>query len=373
MKVLFTGGGTGGHIFPIVAVAREIKKINPEAELIFIGPGSKEFDLLLQEEGIKIKRISTGKIRRYSGFGYFLQNVLDLFFRVPLGIIQSFFYIFFLSPDLIFSKGGHGAFPAIISAKMLQVPVFIHESDIVPGVVNKKSSRQALEIFTSFPETEFFPVEKMILVGNPIRADLIQNIDLSKFEEKIGFQKTKPVLLAMGGSQGSERINDLVLSVLPNLLSRFQVIHQCGHENFKGITVQADFLIPKNLRKNYYLFPFLTEEQLKYVYCASDIVVSRAGSGSIFEIAAFEKPSILIPLPESAQGHQLKNAYFYAKFGAATILEEENITSHLFEQKVSDLLGNSAEIKEMARKAKEFSRPRSAKVIAGYIVEFLNQ
>ncbi len=336
-----------------------------------MGPRDEISEELFEKEGIKVKKIITGKIRRYSGA--ILQNAIDLIFKIPLGIIQSFLYVFFLSPDLIFSKGGYGAFPATISAKILQTPLFLHESDIAPGAVNKKTAGYALEIFTSFPKTEFFSPEKMILVGNPIRKSLTENIEENRLKEKIGLEKRKPVILIIGGSQGSERMNDLVLSILPHILSDFQVIHQCGARNFKKIVVQTNFLIKKDQKKNYHLFSFLTEEQLKYAYYAADLVVSRAGSASIFEIAAFGKPSILIPLPESAYNHQAKNAYFYSDFEAALVVEEKNITSNLFIQEIFSVLKNNKTMREMKEKAQKFSKPRSAEIIAGYIIEFLKQ
>jgi UDP-N-acetylglucosamine--N-acetylmuramyl-(pentapeptide) pyrophosphoryl-undecaprenol N-acetylglucosamine transferase len=371
MKILFTGGGSGGHVFPIIAIAREIKRIHPIIDLYFIGPKDGVSENLLIKEDFQVRKISTGKVRRYPGINSLIQNIVDLVFRVPLGIIQAFIYMFFLSPDLVFSKGGHGAFPAIISAKILQIPLFIHESDIIPGVVNRKSFDYALEAFISFPNTAFFPPEKMILTGNPIRKSLLENIDLGLLKSKIGLEKTKPVILIIGGSQGSERINDLTLSILPFVLPDFQIIHQCGVKNFKKIALQTDFLVKKEYKKNYHLFSFLDEEQLKYAYAASDFIVSRAGSTSIFEIAAFNKPSFLIPLPESAQDHQSKNAYCYSGSGAALVIEEKNITSHLFSQKMISALKNPTLIKEMGQRAKEFSRPRSAEIIAEYIIEFL--
>ncbi len=372
MKILFAGGGTGGHIFPIIAIAREIKNSSPDADLYFIGPRDEESKHLLEKEGIKVKNIFTGKMRRYSGGIVFIQNLVDLAFKIPLGIIQSFFYIFFLSPDLIFSKGGHGALPAIISAKILQTPLFIHESDINPGLVNKRFSSYALEIFTSFPETKDLPIEKMILVGNPIRKSIIEKVEEEEIKKELGINKTKPTILFLGGSQGSERINDLALSIMPQILPEFQVIHQCGIKNSKEIIIQTEFLISKELKKNYHLIPFLTENQLRSAYQAADLIVSRAGSGSIFEIAAAGKPSILIPLSESAQNHQLENAYFYSETGAAIVIEEENVTNHLFTKEISNLLKSNKRLNEMAQSAKNFSRPRSAEIIAEYIIEFLD-
>jgi len=376
VKILFTGGGTGGHIFPILAIIREIKKITPsniKINFYFIGPESKISNKLFKKEDIKIKKITTGKKRRYSSFSSFIQNFVDLFFRIPIGIIQSFFYIFFLSPDLMISKGGYGAFPSLAVAKILQVPTFLHESDIVSGAVNKMFSKYALEIFVSFPKTKNLPPEKMILVGNPTRKLLTKPPSESEIKEKINLVKKKPVIFIMGGSQGSERINDLTLSVIPELLPRFQIIHQCGVKNSKEIILQTDFLIPKELKKDYHLFPFLTEDQLRSAYHISDLIISRAGSGSIFEIAAVAKPSILIPLPESAQNHQIKNAYSYCDFGAGLVIEEKNITPHLFAEKLTNLVNNKQTMERMKRKAQDFSRPRSAEIISEYILEFLKQ
>jgi UDP-N-acetylglucosamine--N-acetylmuramyl-(pentapeptide) pyrophosphoryl-undecaprenol N-acetylglucosamine transferase len=375
MKILFTGGGTGGHVFPILAIAREIKKkkLPSAVNLYFAGPCNELFDELFKKEGIEIKRIITGKIRRYSSISAFFQNVIDLFFKIPLGTIQAFFYIFFLSPDLLICKGGYGSFPVTVAAKILQVPIFLHESDITPGLVNKIFSRFALEIFVSFPKTDYFPPKKIILVGNPIRKSLLKIPSEKEIEEKINLIKKKPVILIIGGSQGSERINNLILGILPQLLSEFQVIHQCGSLNIKEVTLQTDFLIPKELKNNYYLFHFLMEEQLKCAYHLSDIVITRAGSSDIFEIAALGKPSVLIPIPESAQNHQVKNAYSYSDFGAGLVIEEKNITPHLFIEKITSLINNKPTMERMKRKAINFSRPRSAEIIAEYSFEFLKQ
>ncbi|MGB3988265.1 MAG: UDP-N-acetylglucosamine--N-acetylmuramyl-(pentapeptide) pyrophosphoryl-undecaprenol N-acetylglucosamine transferase [Minisyncoccales bacterium] len=370
MKILFTGGGTGGHTFPIIAVARELKKIDPSLDLYFIGPKKEVVPSDLEKEGIKVKKVLSGKIRRYKGFSSKISNFIDLFIKTPLGLIQSFFYIFFLSPDLVFSKGGYGAVPPTLAARILQVPIFLHESDIAPGVANQFLSRFALEVFTSFPKTEFFPPKKLILIGNPVRNELF--LPLSKDEENCFDLKTeKPVLLILGGSQGSERINDLTLEILPGLLSNFEVIHQCGSLNYDNLLIESDFLIPEDLKDSYHLLPFLNEKELRCAYSISDIIVSRAGSGSIFEIAIAAKPSILIPLSESAQNHQSKNAHSYSDLGCALVIEEDNLTPHFFLQKVVALMKSPSARRNMINQASKFSKPRSAKIIAEYIVEFL--
>ena len=374
MKILFTGGGTGGHIFPIVAISREIRKICPEKkiEFFYIGPRDEFGEIFLSQEGIKVKKILAGKIRRYFDAKSFFENLTDLLFKIPIGILQAFFYIFFLAPDLIFSKGGFGSIPAVLSGKLLGVPIFLHESDAIPGMANRFLAGFSLEIFVSFPKTPYFLEEKMILVGNPIRQEILEG---EKEEAKTFFKLSgeKPVILILGGSQGAQRINDKILEILPEILKDFELIHQCGEKNDEEVRAEEKITITKDLEKYYHLFPFLKEEELKMAYAASDLVVSRAGSGSIFEISALGKPSILIPLPEAAQNHQLKNAYTYAENGAAIILEEENFTPHFFLEKLKYLISQPEALEKMGRAAKEFSRPEATRIIAGYIVDYLTK
>jgi len=372
MKILFTGGGTGGHIVPIIAITREIRRIyeKKDLEFFYLGPKDDFGSILLSQEGIKVKTILAGKIRRYGGWKSILRNFVDICIKIPLGIIQSFFYIFFFSPDLIFSKGGFGSIPGVIAGKFLFVPIFLHESDVAPGMANKFIFRFALKIFVSFPKTEYFPLEKISVVGNPIRREVLEG---KKEEAKIilKLEGVKPVILILGGSQGAQRINDKILEIISELLENFEVIHQCGENNFTQVKAEAKVMISKELEKSYHLFPFLKEPELRQVYAACDLIVSRAGSGSIFEIAAAEKPSILIPLPEAAQNHQVKNAYTYQETGASLVIEEPNFTSHFFLEKLKYLFSNLEGLNKMAKAAKEFSKPEAGKVIANYLVDYL--
>lgn len=373
MKILFTGGGTAGHLMPIVAIVREIRKIYPlkDIQFFYIGPKDDFSAVLFSEEGIKVKTVLSGKIRRYWGWKSFFQNLIDLF-KIPLGILQAFFYLFFLAPDLIFSKGGFGSIPVTIAGWLLRIPIFLHESDVSPGLANRFLSRFAREIFVSFPahKTEYFSPRKMISVGNPIRREILEG----KKEEAISFFKLtleKPVILILGGSQGAQRINDKILEILPEFLKYFELIHQTGEKNFQQVKAEAKVMITPDLEKYYHPFPFLKEEELKQAYAVSDLIVSRAGSGSIFEIAALGKPSILIPLPEAAQNHQIKNAYSYAQSGAAIVIEEANFTSHFFLERLKYLFSHPSELEKMKIKAKEFSQPEAAKIIASYLLESL--
>jgi len=372
MKILFTGGGTAGHIYPIIAVAREIKKRYPYAgfEFFYIGPKDKFAKELFNKEGFKVRAVLAGKIRRY----FSLMNVIDLICKVPFGILQAFYHIFVISPDIIFSKGGYGSIPVIISGKFLMVPIFLHESDISPGLANKIAGRFALEVFTSFStnETEHFPVKKMLSVGNPIRNAILNG---SKQKAKKMFKLTgeKSLVLFIGGSQGAQKINNTLLANLSIILKNFEIIHQTGKKNFAQVKKEVNVILSKNLKKYYHPVASLNEEELANAYAASDLIVSRAGSGSIFEIAANAKPSILIPIAKSAQNHQVRNAYAYAERGAALVIEEANFKSHFILERIKYLFDRPKKIKEMTRRAKMFSRPKAARIIAEYLVAYLNQ
>jgi len=370
MKILFTGGGTGGHVFPIVALVREIKRMSPQKiELLYVGPKDKWALLFLPQEGIEVKTILAGKIRRYLGPKEILLNILDLF-KLFIGTFQAFFWVFIEAPDLIFSKGGYGSIPVVISGKILQVPIFLHESDIVPGLSNRILGKSAPVIFVSFPRTEYFNPKKMILVGNPIRKELLEG-SKQRAKELFALSGEKPVLLVMGGSQGAQRINDLLLLILPQLLENFEVLHQTGSKNFKQVQAEVKVVIKKGLEKYYHPFPFFREQELREAYAAADIVVSRASSGSIFEIAAWGIPSILIPLPEAAQNHQVRNAYAFAQNGASIVIEEANLTPHFFLEKLKFLISKPDLLKKMGEKARRFSKPKAAQIIANYLLRYL--
>jgi UDP-N-acetylglucosamine--N-acetylmuramyl-(pentapeptide) pyrophosphoryl-undecaprenol N-acetylglucosamine transferase len=372
MKLVFTGGGTGGHIFPIIAVVREIRKSyqGKDIEFFYIGPKDEFFSILLSQEGIKVKTVLSGKIRRYWGIKTLFQNFIDVFIKIPIGFFQAFFYFFFLAPDLIVSKGGFGSVPGVMAGKLLQIPIFLHESDTAPGLANRFLARFSLKIFVSFPKTEYFKPSKMILVGNPIRREILEE-SKKEAQEIFKLTKEKPVILILGGSQGAQRVNDRILEVLSDLLQNFEVIHQTGRANFKQVQAEAKVVISKDLEKYYHAFPFFKERGIKKAYRLADLIVSRAGSGSIFEIAAFGKPCILIPLPESAQNHQVKNAYSYARNGACQILEEPNFTAHFFLERLKSLFANPQQLEKMKKAAQEFSKPEAATRMAQYIVKYL--
>ncbi|MDD5568802.1 MAG: UDP-N-acetylglucosamine--N-acetylmuramyl-(pentapeptide) pyrophosphoryl-undecaprenol N-acetylglucosamine transferase [Candidatus Pacebacteria bacterium] len=370
MKVMFTGGGTGGHIFPIIAVAREMKKISPagELELSYIGPSDEFASKNFFKEGIKTYFILAGKIRRYFGLALF-QNIIDLFILTPLGIIQSFLILFFAAPDVIFSKGGYGSVPAVIAGTLLGIPVYLHESDVSPGLANKILGGLSQKIIVSFPinQIEGFSKLKLEFLGNPVRQELL-DVDQSKIKETLGLASQKPVILILGGSQGSARINEFILETLPQMLKYFEIIHQTGKSDFENIKSGVKAFVPADLQPNYHPFSFLEEQQLKSAMSAASCIIARAGAGTIAEIAAFARPSILIPLPEAAQNHQSKNAYAYAASGAAIVIEESNLMPNFFLEKVLDLF-NGKKLLAMSTVAASFGKVNAARDIALFILK----
>ena len=369
-RILFTGGGTGGHIFPIIAIAEEMRKKDSNVKLEYIGPADFTSKTFLPQAKIKAFYITSGKLRRYFSFNSLLSNIVDLFILIPFGIFQAFIIMFFTAPDVIISKGGFGSIPVIVAGFILRIPIFMHESDVVPGLANKIGSKLSEKVFVSFPvsEMEYFPRKKMIESGNPVRRNLSQGVR-EEGQKLFNLTNEKPVVLFLGGSQGSERINDVVLDLLIDILKDFEVIHQTGMSGFKRIKNESLAMITEEARKYYHPYFFLDEREMALAYAASDCIIARAGAGTIFEIAAAKKPSILIPLPESAQDHQTRNAYSYAKNGACLVLEEGNFTHNFFLEKLKELFKEDKET--MTKSAEMFSKPYAAVIISRYVLDFL--
>ncbi|HNZ84099.1 MAG TPA: UDP-N-acetylglucosamine--N-acetylmuramyl-(pentapeptide) pyrophosphoryl-undecaprenol N-acetylglucosamine transferase [Candidatus Pacearchaeota archaeon] len=386
MKIIFTGGGSGGHIIPIIAVARELKKIVPNTRftdkkgrikektlrMYYIGPRDKFYDKELKKEGIKVYSIFSGKIRRYLNPISIFQNFFDLFFFIPLGLIQSFFLLLFIRPRCVFSKGGYGSFPVVFNSWIFRRKIFLHESDVVSGMTNKILSKFCQTVFTAFKETqdrgEF--ANKGVFIGNPVRYSIIRKDKISGCQY-FGFNQSIKTILFLGGSQGAQYINDIVLEILEKMLSMYQVIHQCGSVNEKKVKREADVILKEENRNRYKLYGYLNEGELQNAYSSADLIISRAGAGNIFEIAANYMPSIIIPLPDSAQDHQCKNAYTYEKYGACVVIEQSNCSPHILLENMRQILQNSEEYVKMQQGAKDFSTPLAAQNIAKYLRDSL--
>lgn len=366
-RILLTGGGSGGHVFPLLAVADELKRKNyVDLEIFYLGPKSplnQEFS----DRGIPVYRIASSKLRRYFSFA----NLID-FLKFPWSLIQALFRLYALMPDVVFSKGGSSAFPVVLAARFYMIPIIIHESDSIPGLQNKLSSKFAKRVGVAFESAvAYFNKNKVFVSGNPMRASLMGDMTPSSIAKvNLGFKKDAPMIFVWGGSQGAERINRFVFDNLEVLLKNFQIFHQVGEGNL-GETGAMMKSLPADFREKYKLAGFLDASGVKAALSAADVVLARAGSGSIFEIAAFGKPSILIPLEESANGHQKVNAYEFSKAGAAVVIEEANLKPNIVSIQIENILKDKSRYESMAAAAKKFAKPEAAKIISEEILKLI--
>ncbi|MEI8343635.1 MAG: undecaprenyldiphospho-muramoylpentapeptide beta-N-acetylglucosaminyltransferase [Candidatus Moraniibacteriota bacterium] len=365
MRIVLTGGGSGGHLFPLIAVANKIReKIGPEAEFLYIGSGVEMENSVMNESGIPTKHVLSGKMRRY----FSVKNITDIF-KIPIGFLQSLWILFKFVPDVIFSKGGYVAVPVVIAAWIYHIPILIHESDSIPGVSNQFLAKFSNRVAVAYPSAEqYFAQEKVALTGNPVRFQVIEG-DAVMMRTQLGFTTSKNTLLVLGGSQGSQIINDAIVKILPQLLYSYQIIHQTGEKNFNEVIAGAAQQGVKAGREGYYAVPFLNANQLRDSFALCDLVVSRAGANFIAEIAANGKPAILIPLENSANDHQRMNAFALAKIGAAIVLEETNLGQHLLLEKIEKILSDNVLRQQMIEQVKTFYHHNAADVIANGVIE----
>tara|TARA_B100002003_G_scaffold172212_1_gene160178 strand:+ start:41657 stop:42784 length:1128 start_codon:yes stop_codon:yes gene_type:complete len=367
MKIVLTGGGTGGHFYPIISVAKSIREISKELKLLepkiyFFGPEPYD-ERALFDNSIIFKRNTAGKKRIY----FSPRNFVDIF-KTGWGILTALWKIFLIFPDIVFAKGGYASFPVLVAAKFFRIPVIIHESDSVPGRVNLWAGKFAKRIAISFPEVaDKFPKGKVALTGNPIRKELV-NPSPEGAREYLNLETSAPTILILGGSQGAQAINDVILSSLNDLVEKYQIIHQTGKKNIEYVNSTAQVVLSQNkLKSRYRAFDYLNVLAMKMSAGVADIVISRAGS-SIFEIASWGIPSILIPIPENISRDQRSNAFAYSSTGAAVVIEEKNLSSHLLLSEIDRILSNENTRNIMSEAAKKFAQNDAGKRIAKEIL-----
>ncbi len=363
MKILFTGGGTGGHFYPIIAVAeavndlvRERKLVEPE--LIYAAPEPYDKEMLFANN-VRFVPTAAGKMRRY----FSILNFFD-YFKTAWGVTRSVLRVFFLYPDVVFGKGGYASFPTLLAAKLFRIPVVIHESDAEPGKVNRWAGKFAQKVAISYPEAaKFFPADKVAFTGNPVRkAALVPARDGAL--EFFKFAPDLPVIFVTGGSQGAQALNDGLLSALPQLVEKYQIIHQTGADNLDDVTGRAKVAMGNNLHADRYKpMGYLNDLEMRMASGAAQLIISRGGS-TIFEIASWGLPSIIVPLPTAAEDHQSKNAFSYARAGACSVIEQQNLTPGLLLSEVNRILGNQQIRHSMGNAARAFARADAAKTIA---------
>ena len=368
MRILFTGGGSGGHFYPIVSIAEElndlakIKKLL-ELELFYVSPTPYNPGVLF-ENGIIYKKNSAGKLRRY----FSVLNFFDLF-KTGWGILTSLILVYKLYPDVIFGKGGYASFPVLVAARLLHIPVVIHESDTIPGKVNFWAGKFAQIVAVSYKETaKYFPSGSVAYTGQPMRKDVALPIT-SGAREFLKIEENIPVILILGGSLGAQKINDTVLEGLKNLVEKYTIIHQTGKNNIVEVRATGEAVLFDSPHKDRYkASDYLNVLTLRMAAGVASVVVSRAGS-TIFEIAAWGVPSIIIPINERVSHDQHSNAFAYARAGGCEVIEENNLTANILASEIERLVTHEVEREKMKVAAKLFYKPNAARQIAEEILK----
>ena len=358
-RFIISGGGTGGHIYPAVAIANELKSRFPEAEFLFVGAKDKMEMQKVPQAGYAIKGLWISGIQRKLT----LDNAMFPFKLLSsmwnsLRIIKSF------KPDVVIGTGGFASGAVLKVASMLGIPTVIQEQNSYPGITNKLLAKKANKICVAYENLErFFPKDKMILTGNPVRQDLINEASKSEAIAYFKLDANKKTLLVLGGSLGARRINQLIEKELDFLLSQnIQIIWQCGKLYLNDYSKY-------NEKENVQVVAFI--DRMDLVYAAADVVISRSGASSVSELCIVGKPTIFIPSPNVAEDHQTKNAKAISDKNGAILIKESELDAQ-FEPVFSDLISNESKQAELSQNIKKLAKPNATKDIVEEIVKLIN-
>ncbi len=374
-KIVITGGGTGGHVSPAVAIIARLRERSATEgwtlELLYVGSVTGVERRTVTGMGVPYVAIQTGKLRRYLS----PQTPVDLLGRLPAGFFQAMSALRRFKPDVIFSTGGYVCVPTVIAGRILGIPSLTHEQTALVGLANRIAGRFASKVAISFPASAaYFPPGKTILTGNPVRPTIYEG-DAARGAALFGFDPDVPTLYITGGAQGSHAINMAVLEALPRLLDCCQVVHQCGEgpdgsgDDLRALQ-QAHEELSSQQKGRYHVQAFVGDE-IGDVYALASLVVGRSGAGTVNELASLGKPSVLVPLPGSAGGEQEANARALEKEGGATVLLQTNLTPDNLIATVCSLITDPARLKEMGEDAKKVARPGAADAIVDELLRLV--
>ncbi len=363
IRVVISAGGTGGHIYPAVAVLQALREASAQEgvalEVRYIGGNDMGVEVF-RKEGVEARGVTSAKFHRHASWTLPLHAVGAL-----AGVVRSLWELWRYMPDVVFSKGGYGAFPVLVASALYRIPIVLHESDSVPGLTNYLFGKFSRRVCISFPQAEkYFSPRVVEYTGTPERTGVLGG---SREEGRRRFELTHelPVLFILGGSQGAQPLNDTIIEILPQLVARMYVLHQAGAANEELAALEAkEALRDSPYSARYRTFGLMEEAELRDAYEAADLVLARAGATSINEIALHGRPSVLIPLPHAGADHQRENAYAYAASGAALVLEEANLASNFLFERITALLADAKKLSEMGNRARQFPKPDAAGKIA---------
>ncbi|MEX1997074.1 MAG: UDP-N-acetylglucosamine--N-acetylmuramyl-(pentapeptide) pyrophosphoryl-undecaprenol N-acetylglucosamine transferase [Candidatus Andersenbacteria bacterium] len=375
MRIVLTGGGTGGHLIPFEPIIESLRtvyleqkdslpeRIEPtKLDLFFIGIVDDKTRTFFKHYDVAAYHVPSGKLRRYASHLTFF----DMLGRLPVGIVKALYLMWKIMPDVIVSKGGYGSIPVLIAAAFYRIPFLLHESDAVSGLANRLAARFAAAITVGFAATreEMSRYQhKTFVTGTPVRHEF-GRVSVAEAKQAFGFKVSDMVILVVGGSQGALALNEVLLQVLPELILQAGIIHITGDNHFTKITTVANELLESSSRKEFYkAYPYLTDTVIEAM-TAADIVVSRAGATTLAELTRLRKPSLLIPLPGAAYDHQRLNAQIYERAGAARVLDPANLGRNLFLRSLTDLLEHEYLRHELARALTPLDHPQAGRDIA---------
>jgi UDP-N-acetylglucosamine--N-acetylmuramyl-(pentapeptide) pyrophosphoryl-undecaprenol N-acetylglucosamine transferase len=367
MKLIVTGGGTGGHVSPAVAVITRLRERSASEgwplDLLYVGSTTGVERRTMQALNVPYAAIQTGKLRRYLSW----QTPVDLLLRLPAGGLQALNIVRRFKPEAIFSTGGYVCVPTVVAGAVLGIPALTHEQTALVGLANRIAGRFARRVAVSYPQSlRYFPQGKAVVTGNPLRPSLLQG-NTARAAEMFNLDPDTPTLYITGGAQGSHAINTTVAEALPDLLQCCQVIHQCG-EGPEGTGADLKMLqekresLPPNLKARYAVRPYIGDE-IGDVYARASLVLGRAGAGTVNELANLGKPSILVPLPGAAGGEQEANARALESRGGAIVLLQPDLTPSTLTEAVCPLITDPARLAQMRESARHLATPHAADLI----------
>jgi UDP-N-acetylglucosamine--N-acetylmuramyl-(pentapeptide) pyrophosphoryl-undecaprenol N-acetylglucosamine transferase len=367
LRLLITGGGTGGHTYPALTTLSAVQRRQVPHDVLWVGTANGLEARITTEHGIPFKAITTGKLRRRPNLRELGTNVADVF-RIPVGVFQAIGHAARFLPDVVLSTGGYVAVPIGVAAKLIRRPLVMHEQTTVVGLANRILARLATRIALSHESSlDHLPAsvrDRAVVTGNPIRPELLRG-DRAAAYDLFGLTFEVPLIYVTGGAQGSRQINTLIAEILPRLLPHAQVVHQCGPawiDQMRAIELSPE------LAERYHPVPYVGTE-LPDLYAAADVVISRSGAGTVSELTAIGKPAVLIPLIPTGGDEQRKNAGYLVSAGAARALLEPRPSAEQLLAELMPLLADPALLATMGDAARDLGRVDAADALCDVLLE----
>jgi UDP-N-acetylglucosamine--N-acetylmuramyl-(pentapeptide) pyrophosphoryl-undecaprenol N-acetylglucosamine transferase len=369
MRVLVSGGGTGGHIYPALAVAMQLRE-EYQAEILFLGSNDGLETEIVPAAGFRLATIKAGKLRRYISW-----ETITGVMRVPVGMIEAINLVGQFRPGVAFTSGGYVAVPAGLAARFERVPLLMHQQDVPPNLSNRLVAPLATRISVAFADSlTYFPARKTLQLGNPLRQAMldVRQTPPQEARRALGFERQEPLLLVTGGSQGARHLNQTVGKALPDLLAHCQVLQISGNALYNETRELCESVLAAQdeaVRRRYRLVAYLNEE-MPLALQAADLVLCRSGASTLSELAALGKPSILVPLPPAiGSSPQEANAEMFGRNQAARVMKDGDLKPQVLVENVTSILASSTLLEAMSNAASSFAKPQATQEIAAEIVK----